>query len=36
MKTEENEEIEQIITEGSDENVIEIEDDGTADNESVD
>ncbi len=36
MKAQENEESRQIITEGSDENVIEIEDDGTADNESVD
>ena len=36
MKTEEDEESEQIITEDSDENVIEIEDDGTADNESTD
>ena len=36
IKSEENEESEQIITEDSDENVIEIEDDSTADNESVD
>jgi hypothetical protein len=36
MKAQENEESRQIITEGSDENVIEIEDDSTADNESVD
>ena len=33
MKTEENKESRQIITEDSDENVIEIRDDGTADNE---
>ena len=36
IKSEENEESEQIITEDSDENVIEIEADGTADNESTD
>jgi hypothetical protein len=36
MKAQENEESEQIITEDYDENVIEIEDDGTADNESTD
>ena len=34
MKTEEDEESEQIITEDFDEDVTEIEDDGTADNES--
>lgn len=36
IKSEEKEESEQIITEDYDENVIEIEDDGTADNESTD
>ncbi len=36
MKNEENEESEQIINEGSDENVIEINEDNIADNESTD
>ena len=36
IKSEENEESEQIITEDSDEDAIELEDDGTADNESTD
>ncbi len=36
MKTEENEESWQIINEGSDENVIEINEDNIADNESTD